>query len=724
MTNDTKRITLLTTEQRKLILQRLQEKQASVSQAQILPCKRETNTFPLSFAQQRLWFLDQIEPGSTAYLISRVQRFLDALSVEALERSLVELVQRHETLRTTFEERDGQPMQIIHAVVHCALPIIDLQGLTQVRRDKEVRWLINQEARHLCDLKRGPLFRTALVRMGGKQEHVMVLTLHHIITDQWSNEILVRELTSLYQAHSIGQPSPLVPLPIQYADYALWQRQWLQGKVLETQLAYWRKQLTGISPLALPTDHSRPSVRTSRGAIQTRLVPPTVLTQLQALSLQEGVTLFMLLLAAFQVLLLRYTRQSDISVGTPVANRTRSEIEDVIGFFVNTLVIRNDLSGNPTFKQLLCHVREVCLQAYAHQDIPFEKVVEELEPERDLSHTPLFQVMFALQHALHEQRALAEEGIGPQVVESTKCKFDLTFSLVEVRQGLRCSLEYSSDLFEADTITRLLNHWLILLQGLVQTPQAHICELPLLTQDEREHLLVEWNATRATYPEQLCLHHLFERQVVRTPDAIAIEYTHEQLTYEQLNRRANQVAHYLQRLGVGPEVLVGVALERSLALVIGILGILKAGGAYVPLDITYPKLRLASIVEDAHISILLTNNLFREDLPAVERVVDLDNDWTTIATSNGEESPISATQPANLAYVIYTSGSTGQPKGVMLPHRGIVHYVDWSSRYYAIATGIGSPVHSPLSFDLTITSLFPALAVWTPVSAGARCARY
>jgi amino acid adenylation domain-containing protein len=710
MTSDTNHTAALTAEQRKLILQQLQKKRASVSKAQILPYKRETNTFPLSFAQQRLWFLEQMKPGSTAYLIVRVQRFGEDLNVEVLRRSLKVLVQRHEMLRTTFEERDGQPVQVIHAVGHSALPVIDLQGLRQEQRDKEVQRIVSQEGQRPCDLVQGPLLRTSLVRMD-KQESMMLLILHHIITDGWSNEILVRELVALYQAFLAGRPSPLPPLPIQYVDYTLWQRQWLQGEVLETQLAYWRKQLANSSPLVLPTDHPRPSVQRYRGATQTKLVSLRTLTQLQMLSQQEGVTTFMLLLTAFQVLLMRYSGQSDISVGTPIANRTRTEIEGVVGFFVNMLVIRSDLSGNPFFTQLLRNVREVCLQAYSHQDIPFEKVVEELKLERDLSCSPLFHVLFALQDASREQIAATEVNVEPFLVEATRSKFDLSLMLTESRAGLYCSLEYNTDLFEPDTITRLLNHWQILLQGLVQTPRARLSELPLLTEDERTRMLIEWNATQAAYPEHCCLHTLFEQQVVRTPDAIAVQSTHEQLTYQRLDRLANQVAYYLQQRGVRPDVLVGIGLERSIALVIGILGILKAGGAYVPLDSSYPEQRLASIVEDAHLSILLTDSHLCASFPPVAQVICLDSEWASIVCSNGEEAPVCTTLPTNLAYVIYTSGSTGRPKGVMIPHQGVVHYVDWSSKHYAVADGSGAPVHSPLSFDLTITSLFPALIV-------------
>ncbi|HTK08295.1 MAG TPA: amino acid adenylation domain-containing protein [Ktedonobacteraceae bacterium] len=707
--NGKKRVASLTPEQRRQILQRLQKKQTKASQIPLLPRGQGTNIFPLSYAQQRLWFQDQLQPGNPAYVIPSILRIHGEIDIHALERSIRTLIHRHESLRTTFSERDGEPVQVIHPVGNYLLPVIDLSHLEVARRDKEAQRLAQQAAQCAYDLVRGPLLRTLLLHLK-RDEHMFLVTLHHIITDEWSGTIFVRELATLYQAYQVGGPSPLAPVPIQYADYALWQRQWLQGEVLATQVDYWRKQLAGISFLKLPSDHPRPDMQTYRGAVRTTFLPVDVLTQLQTLSQQEGVTLFMLLLTAFQVLLLRYTGQQDISVGTSIANRMRADVEGVIGYFANVLVMRCDLSGDPTFLQLLKQVSKVCLQAYAHQDIPFTKIVEELEPERDLSRSPFFQVMFDLQSMSQERGNRASASVEFVSVGRTSSKFDLTLALTETRQGLYGKLEYNTDLFEEGTIIRLLNHWENVLHGVVQTPRAHLSELPLLSIQEREQLLVTWNATQAAYPEHLCLHDLFTRQVARTPDAIAVESGAKQLTYAQLDRLTNQVAHYLQHLGVGPDVLVGLALPRSIELIIGMLGILKAGGAYVPLDMASPELRLAAIVESAHLSILLTLSPLRARLPTVEQMICLDSAWRVMMRSPQEE-PARTVQPTNLAYVIYTSGSTGQPKGVMIPHQGVVHYVDWSSKHYAVADGMGSAMHSPLSFDLTITSLFPALAV-------------
>ncbi|GHO60122.1 hypothetical protein KSB_85970 [Ktedonobacter robiniae] len=541
----------------------------------LLPTPR-TQTLPLSFAQQRLWFLYQLEPESTAYLLARIRRFQGVLDVRAFERSLWAMVQRHEILRTTFEVSTEQPEQVIHEDATVSLPIIDLRGLTSEVCQEVARGLATQEAHIPCDLERGPLMRTALLRLD-EQDHVLFLTMHHIISDGWSNDIFERELTALYRAFSAGQASPLPALAIQYADYAYWQRQWLDDESLGTHLAYWKRQLADVPPLDLPLDRPRPPVQTFNGAFMTRHLSKDLLHELTALSQRENVTFYMLLLAAFQVLLARYANQIDISVGTPIANRTHAEVEGLIGFFVNMLVMRTDLAGDPTFSEVLGRVREVALGAYTHQDMPFERLVEELQPERHLSRPPLFQVMFMAQQ-LGERLELADNLAAHNLsVGHTITKFDLTLSVTSSVHGLACSVEYNTDLFNAQTIERFLLHWQTLLEGVVATPHDKISALPFISAPERQLVLREWNATQRAYPSEKCVQRLFEECVDAQPDTIALVYEEEQLTYRELNARANQLAHYLRRVTVGPEIKVGLCLERSLDLLISTLAILKAG---------------------------------------------------------------------------------------------------------------------------------------------------
>jgi amino acid adenylation domain-containing protein len=696
---------------------------------------------PLSFGQQRLWFLDQLDQGSTAYLYSRALRMLGHVHAQALEQSLQELVQRHESLRTTFEMRAVQAVQVIHQTCGFVLPVIDLQGLRPERREGEVQWLAEQEAQSPMCLVTGPLLRTFLLRMAG-QEQVLFLTLHHIITDGWSNTVLMREMTTLYQSKVAGQPSPLTPLPIQYADYALWQRRFLQGDgsavacglapqvcaIPTAQMAYWRKQLAGVPPIALPTDHPRKARQTYRGARQSLLLSEAVSDGLRTLSRAEHVTLFMLLLAAFQVLLARLSNQEDIAVGTPIANRRHAELEGLIGFFVNTLVMRTDLSGNPSFVELLTRVRKVCLEAYTHQDIPFEKVVEELEPERDLSRSPLFQVLFQLQNAVEEEPAPlrgreASVHVKPLALESKTSKFDLTLSIVETAPrlapgGLHMALEYSTDLFEADTITRLLANFQVLLEGIVQNPQAKIADLPLLTAAERERLLVEWNTTNVgTVPlacpplQDVCVHQLFEQQSEQTPDTVALAfgYDGQQVTYQQLNDQANHLAYRLQEIGIGPEVRVGIYMERSLELVVALLAVLKAGGAYVPLDPNYPQERFTWTLEDCQISLLLTQQRFItawSRLPV--QVILLDTSSTDIE-QEPKENPESLTSADNLISVIYTSGSTGRPKGVLVTHRATLNRLHWMWECFPFEAAEICCQKTSLSFVDSVWELFGPL---------------
>lgn len=579
--------------------------------------------------------------------------------------------------------------------------MIDLQGLHNTLQEEIVRALAQQESLHPCDLAKGPLLRIYLVRQKA-QEHALFLTIHQIITDGWSNNILVRELALIYRAFLAGQSSPLAPLPIQYADYALWQHHCLQNKLLDGQLTYWQTQLAHLSPLALPTDHPRPALQTYRGSTQSLLLPATLYEEILRLSQQENVTLFMLLLAAFQVLLMRYTDQDDIAIGTPIANRNKPEIEGVVGFFVNTLVLRTDLSANPTFLQALQRVREVALSAYVHQDVPFEKIVDILQPTRDMSHSPLFQVMLVLLNARDSQDELAGLQLQSRAKEHATSKFDLTLLLTETQQGLRCSLEFNTDLFEAVTITRVLGHWQTLLEGIVHDPHLRVYDYPLLTASEQTNLLIKWNETQADYPQDLCMHQIFERQVERTPDTIALAFLDTQLTYAALDRRANQLAHKLQELGVQPDTIVGLCVERSPEMIIGLLGILKAGGAYLPLDPTYPAERLTFILTDAAIEVLVTQDQVSDRLPPhLATRVCLDTDWSTLAHYSAKALHCH-TQVENLAYMIYTSGSTGTPKGVQVTHRGIGNMALAQAQTFAATAKSRKLQFASLSFDASV----------------------
>jgi len=675
----------------------------------ILPVPRDGN-LPLSFAQQRLWFIDQLEPGNAAYNFPAAVRLKGPLNVAALEQSLNEIVRRHEVLRTTFATVDGCPVQVIAPTLTVRPAVVKLQELSEREREAEVQRLVIEEARLPFDLARGPLLRVTLLRLA-EEEHVGLLTMHHIVSDGWSTGILIREMAVLYEAISCGRFSLLPELPIQYADFAHWQRQWLQGEVLETQLTYWKRQLLGAPLLELPTDHPRPAVQSFRGSHQSLLLPKQVGEGLRALSRQEGITLFMTLLAAFQILLHRYTDQDDLIVGTPIANRNRLEIEGLIGFFVNTLVMRTDLSGNPTFREVSQRVREVCLEAYAHQDLPFERLVEELHLERSLAHNPLFQVMFVLQNAPVQALGLPALTLSPVEVDSGTVHFDLTLHIADTEQGLIGTLAYNSDLFEAATITRMLGHFRILLEAVVANPERRLSDLPLLSETERQQLLVEWNDTKTDNSNALCIHQLFEAQVERTPGAIAVVFEYDHLTYAELNRRSNQIAHHLRAAGVGPEVPVAICLEPSSEMVVGLLGILKAGGVYLPMDPAYPKERLAFMLEAAQVPVILTQERLIAALPEYDgKVVCLDTDREVIARES-EENPGVCTGPDNAAYIIYTSGSTGQPKGVIVSHGSIAGHCADVHRYYDLDSDDRVLQFASLSFDLSLEQILPTLIV-------------
>ncbi|HEU4507416.1 MAG TPA: amino acid adenylation domain-containing protein, partial [Pyrinomonadaceae bacterium] len=663
---------------------------------------------PLSFAQQRLWFLDQLEPTSVAYNMPAVLRLVGPLQVDVFEKSLGEIIRRHESLRTRFVLKDGQGRQEICAPFALEIPVIDLASLPADEREAEVSRLALEEAQTPFDLSQVPQIRVKVLRLDD-EEHVVLFTMHHIIGDGWSFTVLTRELGVLYDAFSRGEASPLPELTIQYADFATWQRGWLQGEALEQQLNYWRKQLADIpDQLELPIDRPRPAVQSFRGATESITLSREATEKLRALSYKQGSTIYMCLLAIFQTLLYRYSGQTDIVTGTPIANRNRSEIESLIGFFVNALVLRTQVDGNATMRQMIARVREVCLGAYAHQDVPFEQIVEELQPERDLGRQPLFQVMFILQNLPQEISVSTGLAIKPVEVESTTAKFDLSFFWAEA-ESLMGTIEYNTDLFDRSTIVRMLGHFERLLEAAVANPDQKISELPLLTEGERRQLLRNSNSEPERYGADVCLQDLFEKTVARRPDAIALTFEDQNVTYAELNRRANQLAHHLMRLGIGPDTLCGVLMERSVEMIVSVLGILKAGGAYVPLDPTYPRERLAFMLDDAQLSILLTQEKLIEQLPELAvTTLRVDADWTNIA-NEPEDNPVQIGTPENLAYVIYTSGSTGKPKGVLVQHDNVIRLFRATDEWFHFdENDVWTFFHS-YAFDFSVWEIWGAL---------------
>ncbi|HEX9936857.1 MAG TPA: amino acid adenylation domain-containing protein, partial [Longimicrobium sp.] len=675
----------------------------------VVPTER-TGALPLSFAQERLWFIDRLEPGSATYNIPAALRLTGALDEAALERSLSEIVRRHEALRAVFAEVDGSPVQVIVPFGGFALPVEDLSALGEADREAAVRGRAGEEARRAFDLSAGPLFRAALLRLG-EEDHVLLLSMHHVVSDGWSMGVLFRELSALYAAYREGRESPLPELAVQYADYAVWQRGQLAGEVLDRQLAYWKERLADAPALLeLPTDHPRPAVQTYRGALVPVELPPELLERLQALGRSEGATLYMTLLGAFQVLLSKYSGSDDIVVGSPIAGRTRKEIEELIGLFLNTLVLRTDLSGDPSFRETLRRVREATLGAYAHQEVPFEKLVAELQPERSLSHSPLFQVMFTLQNAGGGGGALPALEVSGAGAAMEIAKFDLSLTLAATPQGLRGGLNYSTDLFERGTVDRMVGHLARVLEQVAADADVRLSQLDLLGEAERALVLEEWNPTGAGYPADLCIHQLFETQADRTPGAVAVVYDGAALSYAELNTRANQLAHYLRRRGVGPEVRVGICLERSLEMVVGILAVLKAGGAYVPLDPAYPADRLAFTLSDAGVPVLLAQEKVRATLrvPDGVELISLDAAQAEIAAES-TENPASGATAQSLAYVIYTSGSTGTPKGALIEHRNVARLFTATDAWFGFGPDDVWTLFHSYAFDFSVWELWGAL---------------
>jgi amino acid adenylation domain-containing protein len=663
----------------------------------------------LSFAQQRLWFLDQLEPDSSTYNIPSAMRLQGNLNVPALEQTLNEIVRRHEALRTIFPAVGGEPVQLVTPATSLNLPLIDISAMPHDGREAEAHRLANEEAQRPFNLATGPLLRVTLLRLA-EEEHITLFTMHHIISDGWSMGVLVNEVIALYRSYLAGEPSPLAELPIQYADYAHWQREWLQGEVLERQLAYWRDQLADVPAVSeLPTDRPRPAVQTFRGASESFTLAPRLSQSLRELSRREGATLYMTLMAAFQTLLYRYTGQGDIIVGSPIAGRNRAETEALVGFFVNTLVLRSRIAPGNTFTELLQQVREAALGAYTHQDIPMEKLVEELQPERNTSHTPLFQVTCAMQNAPMETLELSGLVLSEIANLVQPAKYDLSLSFGESDQVIYGTMVYNVDLFDDTTITRMIEHLETLLQAVVADPHLPLSELPLLPDAERRRLLFDFNDTSAPYPRHSSIHHLFEEQAARTPDAVALVSGDEQLSYAELNGRANQLARHLRGLGVGSESLVGICLERGVEMVTALLATLKAGGAYLPLDPAYPLERLSFMMEDAGIGVLLTKEAIGEELPSQwVHVINVDSEWEQVALESAEnvESEVGGD---NLAYVIYTSGSTGIPKGVYVTHRNLLHSTSARLAYYEEAVK-SFLLLSSFAFDSSVAGIFWTLS--------------
>jgi amino acid adenylation domain-containing protein len=714
----------LPSEKRAALRERLQNDAAEHSRSGRVPPRPLDQPIPLSFAQERLWIWDQLNPGSVTYNMSLAGQISGRLNVMAMSQALNEITRRHESLRTNFVHVDGRAVQIIAAARLQPLPIIDLEGLSEPEQEAVTRRLAAAEARRPYDLAEDSLLRVSLLK--NKRSYAVLRTMHHIISDLWSGEIFIRELGALYQAYGTGTPSPLAELSIQFADYSHWQRQWLQGEVLAAELAYWKRQLAGVQVLDLPTDRRRSDLRTYRAVSEGLTLSAELTERLRALSQQEGVTLFVTLLAAVKILLCRHSGQQDIAVGTVLAGRSRIETEPLIGFFLNTVVMRSTLANDMTVRQAVRHVREVFLGAQAHQDLPFERLLEELKPERSLSYTPLFQVMFSMSSAPPAAEAgrtkaapfaeLRFSGLAgkQQQARFDQAKFDLSISMAEMPDHIGVSFEYNTDLFDSTTVRRMVRHYAALLTQMVAAPDRRLAALDVLSEAEKHRLLIEWNQPENRYPRNRCLSQLFETQAAQTPAAIAIEDDAQQLTYGELNRRANQLARYLRKSQVGAESFVGICMQRSVELVVGILGVLKAGAAYVPLSPSQPEHRLRFLVEDSGVAVVLSAQRLAARLPAERApVLCLDTDWQSIADepSSNLDSPPDGDNPA---YVIYTSGSTGNPKGVVASHTATLNRLEWMWREHPFGAGDICCQKTIISF---VDSIFETLG---PILKGVR----
>lgn len=675
--------------------------------------------FPASHAQERLWFLEQMHPDRPVYNIPLALKIEGPMNVGVLELAINDVVSRHEALRTRFESNHGHPVQIIAAATHVPLPLIDLRLLPASEREVHASRLAREDAARPFDLQRLPLLRAQLLVLD-ETTRILVMVVHHIVFDGWSLSILLREISACYAARLGGQQAGLPELPVHYSDYSMWQRDWLPTR--EASVQWWREKFAAPPPpLELPADHPRPPVPAGRGRIESRPLPASVRAPFQDLVRREGLTSFMVLLGAFQALLHRYTGHSDIVVGSPVAGRDRPEMEGLIGLFINTLALRTDLSGDPSFRQLLRRVRTTVIDALTHGDVPFGKIIETLQPERSVSHQPLCQVLFAYETAAVDALHWPGLRLTQLQLDSGTSKYDLSLYIVETAGGLVARAEYDTDLFESTTIQRFLRHYEALLEAALAQPDRALSQLDLLAPDERRQLLVEWNATSADYPRDGTVHELIRAQSARTPQAVAVIAEGRPLNYRELDEQSNQLAHHLQSVGVHPGVLVGLCVERGPGMLVGLLGILKAGGAYVPLDPAFPQQRLALMLSDAQVAVTVTESSLQSVLPAEDRGTEvlLDREWPLIA-KHPVTPPASAAGPDDPAYVIYTSGSTGRPKGVEIPHRAAVNFLCSMQHTPGLSASDIMLAVTTLSFDIAVLELFLPLITGARIQVASR----
>ncbi|MFZ6030185.1 MAG: non-ribosomal peptide synthetase [Chloroflexota bacterium] len=704
MRDISKEIDALSPQKRAMFEALLQQKKANRAQGTIIPRRENNEGIPLSFAQQRLWFLDQIEPGNTFYNMASAVRLLGRLEIAVLEQSLNEIIRRHETLRTTFSTVEGLPVQVIAPAQSICVAMLDVQQYPEAQRESEAQRLAGAEAQRPFDLARGPLIRASLLRLD-ETHHILLLVMHHIISDGWSNGVLIREMAAIYPAFLNRQLSPLPELPVQYADYAIWQRR--QTETMEAQLAYWKQQLAGVPNLNLPTDRPRPGTPSYRGARHVVCFSPALSSAINEFNRQEGVTLYMTILAALQTLLLRYTHQNDFAVGSPIAHRKPTEVENLIGFFFITLVMRANLSGNPTFRELLQRVRQTALDAYEHQDVPFEQIVDSLQLPRDLRQNPLFQVMLILQNMPMGMLQLPGVTIDSWVLDHGASQFDLSLYVWESEAGLVAAWQYNTDLFDAGTIARMAGHFECLLAAGVAHPERRLMALPILSEEEVADIVERWQAPQAPPAQYTDVIHAFEAQAGRQPDVTAVAFEEQNVSYRLLNAQANRLAHRLARLGAGPEVPVGLYLERSPAAIAGILGILKAGSPYLFLDPAYPEERTAFALNDARVPIIVTHQSLAARLPAsAANVLFLEEDDPE--ATHGK--PPCNVAPRHAAYIIYTSGSTGRPKGVVVERRSLAYFTQAAIQVYGLEKRERILQFASLSWDTSVEEIFPTLA--------------